>query len=1279
MRNKFFYFFVLFFCFSLSIEVHAVEPLIKYNTQFQKDASGNRKPDGDTWSTRYRNGATSLLDPNSIMIGDKDDCFPDDTKNPKGNILISGFLTAKETNKPINGAVVAVYMGSEHVDNFASNLGDSSRFVVGDGERLSNLYYYDVSKDGQFTVYACNDYKQLSQDKISRYGNNFCPDGYVKTGTKCTHFDYVKAYPKFYIAVICGMSGFELNRRTNDLDRYRQEMENAKLKPLIGEVLSIDNYNEPYKGVNPPSFLSKRNLDIKVNCGTDIEPFPVPMFLDYSSDGNISTCRMDDVSPNLINYFKKVQTPLRSSLYDLNQSLVQGSSKIPNIDTLRQCVDPSDPLCAKNFITKSFPIPDKQSNLYNYGNKSYIEGSTSSVNANPVLRQEILAYDTSRGLNGRKIDFENGNSPDGRDYLPKNRNSYEGQIDGKLDAKTSIDDVKFDLESLKDLYACFTSFNFPINRSSSDFDEQNFNKVNPTTNSYFTPNIRVPSCRELYCGSEYIPSNKVCKVKITDERNGVDVERKKDSKFVQINALSGYGPGVTMTLRSKKDITLDLMKLVNELISSDFNPKKDLPNVKYKPVSSVTDIIACYADNGSPVLLNRDGSITYQSNEGPKNFFSPVPAISFLSIPYNIEFLHAITNDNYANKTSSNSFYAEECNYGDSNSANVKDKQFANCRSAVIPGGVYSVSALRVIAKMCTDNTKLPTSNQGVFNYKAESTRTDETLVSVNPGEMAVQLAITKIGTPLSLCLCDPNSPTAGCNTNTRLNNKATTNFGTASFVGDNSQNKGKNYLGTLCNMTKEDAKSTSCSDFLGGSGFNLEGSSNFLGSNNNIRVAWTYSNQDKDANFQTELFFHHDTDTGPNTPQTNQDQLPSLNKPISFISVVNGNKSQGFDSQKACVSIYQRGDDVPSDKRIGDCKEYAYFKQNIDDKNISSKEKPYDIPEPNTTETPKIKLNEIEFNSATNSYRLKDLGDASLYQKTKDGTSGYIYTKYQYLNQKYDPIPDLLNDFRKYTSMGIIPVGGKHICKTPKLATLIDFKTTEYTTNSRDSRGGANEDGLTLNFSSSRGAFCNELIPEELDRCENGQDIIPNVDTEIKHPGFSPSDECKLRKCLSVCNQLYQTYEFYSARSDYLSTLIESATSPALTIDAPTDPATGKPVNLYLNNKKVSERVYFCKNSDPKDKNVAFEMNKGDEGCVIDYVRNIREIYTLPKQMKSDMPSNMGNPLYAKFNYPVYNNQICINPVNQLNFSGRGKSDAVNDSMNCKPFIGPQRPQDFR
>lgn len=1280
MRNIFFIILFLGFIFTFSGNVHAVEPLIKYNSEFQKDASGNRLPDEQ--STYYRNGSVSVLNPNNIRIGDTDDCFPDDLENPKGNILISGSITDKETNKPINGAVVAIYMGAEHTNNVSDNTGNAERFVVGEGDRLTNLYYYDISKNGSFTVYACNDYKKLSEDKIRRYGKNFCVEGYTKTGDRCTHFDYVRAYPRFYIAVICGMSGYEQNRRTGDTDRYREEMANAKLKPWIGEVLSVDNFNEPYKGVNAPDFLSRRDFNIKVNCGTQLAPFPVPMFLEYTSNDNVASCRMDDVSPNLVNYFKKIQSPLRSSKYDLNQSLVPGSTQIPDINSLPDCIDPNDPFCAKNFVTKSFPVPDKQKNFFDYGNKTYTPDSKTSVNGNPILREEVFSYNTSRGLNGRKIDFESGNDADPKsDYLPLTRNDYQGQVDGKLDAKSTIEDVKFDLNSLKDLYACFTTFNFPINRSSAKIDEQDFNKANPDLNKYYTPNLRIPSCRELYCGSEFVPENEICKVRYVDESKGVDFGLTDDKRFTQINALSGYGPGVTMTLMSHKDITLELMKLVNELISSDFNPKKPLPNVKYKPVSKVSDIIGCYADDGSPVLLNSDGSITYQSKLGPKNFYSPVPMISFLSIPYNIEFLHSVSNDNYANKPQANSFYSEECNYGDPRTADVKDKQFANCRSAVIPGGVYSVSALRIIAKMCRDNVKIPGVEDIVYNKKAERSYVDLNFGNLKTNEQRVELAVTKIGTPSSLCLCDPNSPTAGCNLETKLNNNTKTNFGTASFVGNGSQNNGNNYLGTLCNMTKKDALSTSCSKIFENNPYNLAGSSNYIGGSDNLRVSWTYSLKDMEANYQTELFFHHVTEPGTNTPQTDHGNLPSLNDP-GFISIYNGSKSLDYKSDKACLGLYAVGDDIPAGKSVGDCKSYAYFKQEIKEQNISSLEKPFNIPEPTLTETPTVGLNDKDTDSSGRDY-LKNVGFANLYQKTKDGTSGYVYTKYKYLNQKYDPIPDLLNEFRQYTVMGIIPGGGEDVCRAPKIASLVDFKTTEYISNSRDVN--ANSDGLTLNFAISRGLFCNEVIPEELDRCDNAVDITSKDRESAIANNSTPTDVCKLRKCLTLCNQLYQTYEFYSSRTGFFASMVESATTPALTVDVPTDPASGLPLNHYGRRTNpatglpvTNEAVYFCKNSDPKDKNVAIEMNKNDEGCVLDYTRKIKEIYALPRDTQREIYEK-NKDIYTKFNYPVYNNQLCINPINQLNFSGQSKDSRINDSKNCRPYIGPQRPGDFQ
>jgi hypothetical protein len=1271
MRNSLYLALFIIFFFFLNLNVSAVEPLVKYKIEYQKDAAGNRIPDKSTSITPYRNVGLSVLNPNSVMIGDREDCYPDDLSNPEGNILISGSVMSKDTNTPITGAVVAVYMGSEHTNNLTDNLGSPQRFVVGEGERLSNLYYYDITKDGKYTIYACNDYKKLSEDKIKRYGKNFCVDGYTKTGDRCTHFDFTKAYPKFYVAVICGMSGFEPQARTNNLDNYRKDMENAKLKPWIGEILSIDNFNEPYKGANRPDFLSRKDFTIKVNCSPTLAPFPVPMFLEYTSNNNVASCRMDDVSPDLVNYFKKVQEPLRSSNYSLANSLVQGSTKIPSLNSLADCADPNDPLCAKNFITKAFPAPDKQKNLYNYGNKAYLEDSASTVNANPVLRNEVFSYNTSRGLNSRKIDFENGNSPGGRDYLAKTRSSSEGQVDAKLDAKTMIDDVKFDINSLKDLYACFTTFNFPLNRSSADLDEKQFSEANPALSKYYTPNLRVPSCRELYCGGKYLPENEICKVPVINEKNGTDNTQDPKKRFNQINTLTGYGPGVTMTLKSKKDITLELMKLVNELISSDFNPKKPLPGVKYKPVTKVEDIIGCYADDGKPVLLNSDGSITYQSKLGPRNFFSPVPMISFLSIPYNIEFLHAISNDNYANKTGNTSFFSEECNYSNLTSATSKDKNFANCRSAVIPGGVYSISALRVIAKMCTDNTKLPTVNNGVYSNKIETSKVEDNFGRVQPNEKRVELAVTRIGTPSSLCLCDPNSPTPGCNLTTKLNSaEKPQNYGVASFVGNNDQNKGNNFLGSLCNMTKKDSKDSSCSEFFSNRGdLNVSGTPNYIGGMNNLAVAWTYSYNDMDANFLTDKFFHHVTEPGSNIPQTNQGALPSLNV-VPFISTVNGTRNVGsYESDKACLELYESGDDIPSGKSVGDCKSYAYFKQEVAEQNISSMEKDFDIPEPSATETPTVGLNEVAPDPVTGKPYLKNIGFANLYQKTKDGTSGYVYTKFDYFNQKYDPIPDLLNDFRRYTTWGIVP-GGNAVCRTPKLATLVDFKTTEMT---NFSRKDADEGGLDLNFAISRGALCNEVIPEELDRCETGEDIT--ADDNKRNHNYTPQEECKLRKCLTLCNQLYPTYEFYSSRSEYFNQLIESATSPALTVSVPTDPATGKPVPHYQR-KGVNERVYFCKNSDPKAKNVALEMNKGDEGCVLDYSRKIRDIYTLPKVL--DEVKYKDDPLYAKFNYPVYNNQLCINPIDQLNFSGRSRDNLVNDSKNCKPFIGPQRPQDF-
>ena len=1271
MKLRIFLFLSLYFIFTT--KVLAGEPLVKYNIFYQTDpVTKLRLPDGSLFKkpNTYRNGGNSLINPNSPMIGDTEDCYPDDPDNPTGNILISGSITSKETNQPITGAVVAVYMGNEHTNNTTEYFGSPERFVIGQGKRLTNLYYYDVTKDGQFKVYACNDYKALSSDKVTRYGSNFCEDGYTKTGSNCTHFDYTKAYPKFYLSVICGMSGYEKGPRSSDEKLYLQTKDESKLKPWIGEILSIDNYNEPYKGAGRPDYLSKRHLDIRISCPTNLSAFPVPMFLDYTSDDNVASCRMDDVSPNLVNYFKKIQTPLRSSLYSLGSSLVTGSTVIPDINSLNNCLDADNPLCAKNFITQSFPVPNKDKNMFNYGRSTFIQGSDSLVNANPVLKNEVMSYNTSKGLHTRKIDFQAGDYVDGEvDYLAVGMDKTTGQIDAKLDAKTGIDDVKFDLESLKDLYACFTSFNFPVFRSSSALDEKSFSEANPALSRYYTPNIRIPTCRELYCGGEYIPDGDICNVSAYNEKNGFDFAVPQSKKITQINALSGYGPGVTMTLRSKKEITEELMVLVNELISSDFNPKKDLPGVKYKPVNRIRDMIGCVADNGQPVLVGDDGSITYESKKGPKKFWSPVPMISFISIPYNMEYMHAISNDNYANKTGpGGSLYTEECNIG-SAGGTYNDKQFANCRSAVIPGGVYSVSALRVIAKMCNDNTKLPMPMKDKYEDILNTSRVTYSSGSDNGNSrgVEVELAVTKIGSPVSLCLCDPNSPTAGCNQNTKLNSNFKDNFGTASFVGQADQQKnGNNYLGTLCDMTKKDSQNNqSCNGWLSDNAkFNLKGSPNFIGGSNNLKVAWSYSYDRFSAREGTDQYIHYTrTEGNDNSQPSNNHNIPSKNDPLT-----KDNLNGSGDFTKACKEF----------DSSGNCINYYHVIHDVKVQNISSLENPTNRPNVNfgsDTNTENIPMQ--EFDSATGNPR--SAGEFKIFQQTKDGTSGYVYTKYDYINEKYDPIPDLLNDFRKYSIYGIIPAGGTQFCRTPKLATLLDFRTQEYAKNSGTGSPPEKNEGFDMNFATSSGAFCNEAIPGELDRCEplpSGADG-PDVITEDKVPraGYTVPDMCKMRKCLTFCNQLYPSYEFYQSPSGFFDDVIQSATSSALTPIVPTGPS-GRPLPHY-GKRGINERAYFCKNSEPKTQNVAMEFNKGDEGCVLDYTRKIREVFVLPAASNPLLADRENDPTLSKFNYPVYNNQICINPVNQLNYDP--SKPILNDQFNCRPYIQAQRPADFR
>jgi hypothetical protein len=280
--------------------------------------------------------------------------------------------------------------------------------------------------------------------------------------------------------------------------------------------------------------------------------------------------------------------------------------------------------------------------------------------------------------------------------------------------------MKFDLSSLKDLYACFTTFNAPPVRTNAELDELEYQRAvaSPGTSNY-TPNLRIPSCKELYCGQEYVPDNRICKVKKPNvfeaEAYGNNFSLKETDKYLQLNALTGYGPGVTLSLESQEDISKKLLFLVKDLIGSEFNPKKPSAGQIYKPVSKVSDIVACIDDNNQPIYLNDsidyEGSITYKVQDQQVTFYSPVPLMSFLSIPYNIELFHSIVTDNYKNQDGQlgTSLFPEQCNGPDTN------QKFAECRSAVIPGGVYSVSALRLIADMCTNTTRIPTPDAGVL------------------------------------------------------------------------------------------------------------------------------------------------------------------------------------------------------------------------------------------------------------------------------------------------------------------------------------------------------------------------------------------------------------------------------------------------------------------------------------------------------------------------------------------------------------------------------------
>lgn len=1234
MKSKFFIIFsiTLSVLVLLKFEVLATEPLVKYNLIYTTEPSGRRPLDPQTTDgfggTKFRFGGPSLLsatqNPNSPRVGDVDDCYPDDPNNPEGNIVISGRIVSNFTNKPVNGAAVVVYMGAEHLENkgiapgtFAFN----EEFVVGGKDykgRLTNYYYMDVSKDGYYKVYACNAYKKLSENRkrevedLKRANNNQCPDGYVSTdgGRTCSIFDYVQAYPKFNLAVVCGMS--------------QSSIDFTKPSPIIGEVFSIDNYNENYKTGNPPKFMQKGNFDIRVNCQDSIPPFPIPMYLEYASPNNVASCRMDDVSPNLKNYFNKVQSPLRNFNFDLQSKVIPGSV-IPDENNLRECSNPDDIYCLKNFITKSFQKPTPGVNVFNYGAGTYLNPQ----NANPNTRNEILKYSTS--YVDRTIDMSDAEG-DRANFIADKVNSSYGQYDAKIDIKSYVDDVKFDLNNLRDLYACFTTFNAPANRSSAELDEKQYTEyLSDPNNKLYTPNIRIPSCKELYCGQEFVPNNEVCKVVKpqydNQERFGNNYGVPDSEKYMQLNALTGYGPGITLNLESIEDISKKLMVLSKELISSDFNPKKDIPGVAYKPVSKVGDIVACLDDDGKPVFLNdgsngKEGSITYKYNNSQINtFYSPVPFISFLSIPYNLEFFHSIVNDNYANRTGQtpNSLFPEQCD-GD-----TTGQKFADCRSAVIPGGVYSVTALRLIAKICTDAVKLPTPDAGDFTRIMKLTGENKSSSRNNSDlktGLDIDLSVTRIGTPLSLCLC--KSGDYNCNYQTRLNNKNNpTDFAVASFVGAADQNKNNNFIGVKCDNKFTDSKNkTPAKECVAiseaNSGANVPiTDSNFLGAQNNLIVSWAYSMDQLRLGAGAGInhqFLNYSWQKGTNeSPQTGTGDLFNLR---GVFKVTDGNASFASVSD-ACTTA-----GVNSEGNIA-CLSHPRLTLALDPKQVSNQDLRGDEANGNLRNNPAAPsgVKDISyFQNEGGSPTVDHLKDSLVVKQfTLDGTVGTVRAAFEFANAKYDPIPDLLNDFRKFSIYGSVP-GGEEYCRSPQVASVFDFKANEYEYGKR----AEGDRAYDLVSSHTRGIHCNAQIPDEMERCNDPRNWIGS---DMNSP-----EKCRISKCIAFCNQTNFARQVYFKYSD---------------VDQ-------------------GKYDYFCINNNP-NVGVEMQMNTGDEGCVLDYVKRIKQVYAIPAKYDEEYTSVQNDPKYSKENYPVFNNNLCQNPSPDHPLD----PSFAFDSSNCQLFVG--------
>ena len=1265
MRAKYFVLLSIFLLFLiLNIKVRAGEPLVKYEMFYVTDpATGVILTDSDPTAKFGIEGeikfkipgsnpiATKAINPNKPVIGYPDDCYPEDPENPEGNILISGRIISNFTNKPVNGAVVAIYMGAEQLRNKTDGAMafPNETFIHGGKDfegRLTNLYYYDISKDGNYKVFACNGYKQLSADRkavlkeVSPYlfgSSQPCNvDGYTGTATECTNFDYAKAYPKFSLAVVCGME--------NTFDP-----ENPS--PVIGEIYSIDNYNEAYKSANPPKFMKRQNLDIRVNCFDSIEPFPIPMFLEYNSPLNVASCRLDDISPNLQNYFSKVQKPLKNDLVPFATFLNPSSNIVPDETALPNCTNPDDIFCLKNFIDKSFPKPINNKTVFDYGNNVYLD----SASANPFTKNNILSYGTN--MQSRTVDLTNGNGP-GDNWIAKKADSSEGQFDAKVDIKSYIDDYKFDLNSLKELYACFTTFNAPAIRSSAQLDEKNRQRfatgTADLTKEFYQNNLRIPTCKELYCGTEFVPDNKICKIKkprvAAQEVLGFDNTIKNiEDEYTQLNALTGYGPGVTLNFKSYEEISNDLMVLAKDLINSDFNPKKSIPgaNLLYKPVTKVSDIVACIDDSGNPVYLNdgttaKEGSITYNYENQSATFFSPVPLMSFISVPYTMELFHSIEGDNYANFKKSDPanqlLFPEQCNYENADFSPDKSQLFANCRKAVIPGGVYSISALRVIANICNNVVKIPTPDAGQLPIGSSLTNISDIASnrSTISNSIDIDLSISKIGTPVSMCLCSTNDK--NCNVTTSLNNKPQVrDFAVSSFVGDGDQfitsdGARKNVLGFLCDnkhasMTSKDPKFDCFSKITNVDQWTVNNTAdnNFLGGTGNrtLKVSWKYDMDRFNNNDMLNQYLTYTwggsirPDSGnynvfkyENGSWNNGGTVLSNNIETGTVACKQGEK----DSEGKLVCKDPSGQ--PS-WGIGIDKDYKQISSLQENRIESVYVGETQIPERNYL------VDEPTVNGVTPDYVQPNL---IVKQKAMDGIGGYTMSRFRFRNAKYDPIPDLLNDFRKYSVYGVM---AGDVCRTPKINSIIDINESNF--NSENT--GSNSPLIDMYTA---GVHCNSYIPEEMKKCEDISQRPSEWDTIARVQGKNPVDVCKFAKCAQFCWQITPTY--YTV-AEY---------------------------QKDKNGNLLPKPNYYCRNLNPTQ-GLEVQVNPGEEGCILDFTSKMKQSYANPAEVRYDQKTVVGDPRYDKENYPVYNNRLCTNPslTNPL------VSNYTWDANNCNPFVG--------